>query len=96
MTKEANGAQVSESRFDVVDRRRRLRRASTCCTSCAASAFHVHARAKQGSGVGGTWYWNRYPGARCDVESMQYSYSFDEALQQDWAGASASPRSRRS
>lgn len=35
-------------------------------------------------GVGGTWWWNRYPGARCDVESMQYSYSFDEALQQDW------------
>ena len=26
--------------------------------------------------IGGTWYWNRYPGARCDVESMQYSYSF--------------------
>jgi len=37
-----------------------------------------------GEDVGGTWYWNRYPGARCDVESMQYSYSFDEALQQDW------------
>jgi len=37
-----------------------------------------------GAGVGGTWYWNRYPGARCDVESMQYSYSFDEGLQQDW------------
>ena len=37
-----------------------------------------------GDGVGGTWYWNRYPGARCDVESMQYSYSFDEALQQEW------------
>ncbi len=36
------------------------------------------------SGVGGTWYWNRYPGARCDVESMQYSYSFSEELQQDW------------
>jgi cyclohexanone monooxygenase len=35
-------------------------------------------------GVGGTWYWNRYPGARCDVESMQYSYSFDEQLQQEW------------
>ncbi|WP_135466959.1 flavin-containing monooxygenase [Crenalkalicoccus roseus] len=35
-------------------------------------------------GVGGTWYWNRYPGARCDVESMQYSFSFDEALQQEW------------
>jgi cyclohexanone monooxygenase len=37
-----------------------------------------------GSGVGGTWYWNRYPGARCDVESMQYSYAFSEELQQDW------------
>jgi len=37
-----------------------------------------------GTGVGGTWYWNRYPGARCDVESMQYSFSFDEALQQQW------------
>src|SRR5262245_47927308 len=36
------------------------------------------------SGVGGTWYWNRYPGARCDVESMEYSYQFDEALQQEW------------
>ncbi|MFC7538699.1 flavin-containing monooxygenase [Siccirubricoccus deserti] len=38
-----------------------------------------------GSDVGGTWYWNRYPGARCDVESMQYSYSFDDALQQEWS-----------
>jgi cyclohexanone monooxygenase len=37
-----------------------------------------------GSGVGGTWYWNRYPGARCDVESMQYSFSFSEALDQEW------------
>ena len=37
-----------------------------------------------GSGVGGTWYWNRYPGARCDVESMEYSYSFSEDLQQEW------------
>jgi cyclohexanone monooxygenase len=36
------------------------------------------------TGVGGTWYWNRYPGARCDVESMQYSYSFSEDLQQEW------------
>jgi cyclohexanone monooxygenase len=36
------------------------------------------------SGVGGTWYWNRYPGARCDVESMSYSYSFSDELQQDW------------
>ncbi len=36
-------------------------------------------------GVGGTWYWNRYPGARCDVESMQYSYSFSEELDQEWS-----------
>ena len=34
--------------------------------------------------VGGVWYWNRYPGARCDVESVDYSYSFDDALQQEW------------
>jgi len=37
-----------------------------------------------GDGVGGTWYWNRYPGARVDIESMQYSYSFDDDLQQEW------------
>lgn len=37
-----------------------------------------------GEGVGGAWYWNRYPGARVDFESMQYSYSFDDDLQQDW------------
>lgn len=37
-----------------------------------------------GSGVGGTWFWNRYPGARCDIESMEYSYSFSDELQQEW------------
>jgi cyclohexanone monooxygenase len=37
-----------------------------------------------GDGVGGTWYWNRYPGARVDVESQEYSYSFDEALEREW------------
>ncbi|MDE2006563.1 MAG: NAD(P)/FAD-dependent oxidoreductase [Rhodospirillales bacterium] len=37
-----------------------------------------------GSGVGGTWFWNRYPGARCDVESLEYSYAFDNDLQQEW------------
>jgi hypothetical protein len=37
-----------------------------------------------GEGIGGTWYWNRYPGARCDVESMDYSYSFSDELQQEW------------
>jgi cyclohexanone monooxygenase len=38
-----------------------------------------------GGGVGGTWYWNRYPGARCDVESLQYSFSFSEELDQEWS-----------
>ena len=37
-----------------------------------------------GDDVGGTWYWNRYPGARCDVPSLQYSYSFSKELQQEW------------
>jgi cyclohexanone monooxygenase len=37
-----------------------------------------------GDDVGGTWYWNRYPGARCDIESMTYSYSFSDELQQEW------------
>ncbi len=37
-----------------------------------------------GDDVGGTWYWNRYPGARCDVESVEYSYGFSEELQQEW------------
>ena len=45
-----------------------------------------------GDGVGGTWYWNRYPGARCDVESMQYSYSFSEELQQEWQWSERYPR----
>jgi cyclohexanone monooxygenase len=37
-----------------------------------------------GDDVGGTWYWNRYPGARCDIESLDYSYSFSDELQQEW------------
>ncbi|MFE5771928.1 flavin-containing monooxygenase [Streptomyces sp. NPDC056485] len=37
-----------------------------------------------GEDIGGTWYWNRYPGARCDVESMSYSYSFSPELDQEW------------
>lgn len=39
---------------------------------------------ERADGVGGTWYWNRYPGARCDVESLEYSYSFSSELQQEW------------
>jgi cyclohexanone monooxygenase len=45
---------------------------------CRARVFEA------GDDVGGTWYWNRYPGARCDIESVEYSYSFDEELQQEW------------
>jgi cyclohexanone monooxygenase len=38
-----------------------------------------------GGGPGGTWYWNRYPGARCDIHSLGYSYSFSPELEQEWA-----------
>lgn len=37
-----------------------------------------------GSDVGGVWFWNRYPGLRCDVPSMEYSFSFDSDLEQEW------------
>src|SRR5690606_40858813 len=39
---------------------------------------------EKASDVGGTWWWNRYPGARCDVESLAYSYSWDPELEQEW------------
>jgi cation diffusion facilitator CzcD-associated flavoprotein CzcO/acetyl esterase/lipase len=39
---------------------------------------------ESGGDVGGTWYWNRYPGARCDIESIDYSYSFDPELETEW------------
>lgn len=39
---------------------------------------------EMGEGVGGTWYWNRYPGARVDIECVEYSYSFSQELQQEW------------
>ena len=57
--------------------------ACTCCTGCAALGLTARVF-EPASGVGGTWYWNRYPGARCDVESMQYSYRFSDELQQEW------------
>src|ERR1700738_4603565 len=44
-----------------------------------------------GDGVAGTWYWNRYPGARCDSESYYYSYSFSDELQQEWVWSSKYP-----
>lgn len=45
--------------------------------------FSVHGFEVAGD-VGGVWHWNRYPGARCDVESLQYSFSFSKALEQEW------------
>ena len=45
--------------------------------------FSVHGF-ERGDGVGGTWYWNRYPGARCDSEIMYYSFSFLSELEQEW------------
>ena len=48
-----------------------------------------------GTNVGGTWYWNRYPGARFDSESWTYGYSFSEELLQDGTGPSILPRSPR-
>ncbi|MFI9531739.1 flavin-containing monooxygenase [Nocardia fusca] len=50
---------------------------------CRKRGMRVHGF-ESAEGVGGTWYHNRYPGARCDVESIDYSYSFDEELQQEW------------
>lgn len=45
----------------------------------------LRARAfEAGNGIGGTWHWNRYPGCRCDVESMEYSFSFSPELEQEW------------
>ena len=44
-----------------------------------------------GSGVGGTWYWNRYPGCRVDIEGFEYSYSFSEELQQEWTWSERYP-----
>ena len=58
-----------------------------------AGMYMLHALREQGfsarvfevaDDVGGTWYWNRYPGARCDVESLEYSYSFSPELEQEW------------
>src|SRR3954453_17113141 len=46
---------------------------------------------EQGDGVGGTWFWNRYPGARCDVQSIEYSYSFDDSIQQEWVWSEPMP-----
>lgn len=46
---------------------------------------------EKGSGVGGTWFWNRYPGARCDSESYYYCYSFSKAIEQEWSWSERYP-----
>jgi len=48
-----------------------------------STGFNVHVL-EAADDVGGTWWWNRYPGARCDIESFDYSYSFDPTLEQEW------------
>lgn len=54
--------------------------------------LHLNVRVfEAGDGVGGTWYWNRYPGARCDSESYYYSYSFSPELEQEWTWSSRYP-----
>ena len=44
-----------------------------------------------GGGIGGTWFWNSYPGARCDVESKDYSFSFSPELEQEWSWSERYP-----
>jgi cation diffusion facilitator CzcD-associated flavoprotein CzcO len=46
---------------------------------------------EKGSGVGGTWFWNRYPGARCDSESYYYCYSFNKEIEQEWTWSERYP-----
>lgn len=48
-----------------------------------SEGYRVHVY-EAGHDVGGTWYWNRYPGCRCDIDSLEYSYSFSDDLQQEW------------
>ena len=55
------------------------------------SGFSAHGF-ETGSGVGGTWYWNRYPGARCDSDAMFYSYSFLSEIEQEWPHEERYPR----
>jgi len=57
-----------------------------------ASADGLRARAyERGAGLGGTWYWNRYPGARCDFDSFDYSYEFDPELEREWVWSERYP-----
>src|SRR6266481_3073044 len=63
---------------------RPLTRARTGSMDISRPADDSYEAVVVGAGVGGTWFWNRYPGARCDVESLEYSYQFSDELQQEW------------
>ena len=76
-------------------RGRRLRRYLRASPACRELGFTVSVL-EMGDGVGGTWYWNRYPGARCDVPSLEYSYGFSKELQQEWEWTEIMPARRRS
>ena len=57
-----------------------------------ATADGLRARVyERGAGIGGTWYWNRYPGARCDFDSFDYSYEFDPELEREWVWSERYP-----
>ena len=59
-------------------------RGCTRRTGCAGLGLAVEG-VEAADGVGGTWYWNRYPGCRCDVPTIEYSYSWDAELEQEWS-----------
>ena len=63
---------------------------STCCTGCGSSGYALVVLEKAEK-VGGTWLFNRYPGARCDIESIEYSYSFSDEIQQEWVWTETMP-----
>ena len=60
---------------------------SPACTSCKALRDRLGLKVRvyeAGETVGGTWYWNRYPGARCDSEAYVYCFTWDKELLQEW------------
>ena len=82
MTESTNPGSLDHRRYDVI-----------VVGAGFAGLYAVHLLRERGfrvrafdkaDGIGGTWYWNRYPGARCDVQSIEYSFSFDPAIQAEW------------
>ena len=57
--------------------------ASTCCSRLRELGFSTTVL-ETADDVGGTWYWNRYPGARCDIPTTDYTYSWDPELETEW------------